>query len=154
MEFKDPRHQNLFILAGYLLNLPRNYKHFDMQTYIRDPEYGGQGGALESDLLKAKTVPECGAVACAVGHCIDAGFKPKKERHWFTGEMGIDWKATSEKYFVDPVSDAWGWMFSSYWSDVDNTPQGAALRICWYITNGLPDNWDDQMSGDAPLCYR
>lgn len=160
MIFKNPKHQNLFKLAGYLLNLPKNYKHFDMASHV----YAGDtsdysDNQIELLLLNKVKVYDCGAVACAVGHCVDAGFDPVKsvDENWWSGrkDICIDWSKTAEKYFVDSISnDAWDWMFSGEWDRVDNTPHGAAMRICWYITNGLPDNWEDQMYGDAPLCYR
>lgn len=48
----------------------------------------------------------------------------------------------------------WDWCFGSMWSDVDNTVHGAADRIEYMMTHGVPDNGDEQRYGEAPLSYR
>jgi hypothetical protein len=45
------------------------------------------------------------------------------------------------------------YLFGSDWVHEDNTPTGAAKRIRYFVANGLPENWKDQMSGKAPLSY-
>lgn len=87
----------------------------------------------------------CGTCGCAVGHgtlCIE----PRNGRE--------DWDDYCYRVFgITPCSPEWGWMFNGSWYSADNTPQGAAARIDWYLANGIPDDWYDQMLGAAPLCY-
>ena len=51
-------------------------------------------------------------------------------------------------------SAEWQWLFCAPWTKIDNTPEGAALRIEWLLKNGLPENWQEQMCGLDPLCYK
>ena len=46
------------------------------------------------------------------------------------------------------------WVVSGYWAEVDNTREGAALRIDYLIDTGLPENWCEQINGTAPLTYK
>ena len=125
---------NLRRLAVYLRALPEGYEHFDMKRYRSDYE-----------AASAKPLG-CGTVACAVGHAPfalpDCPILP-----------GMTWGGYSSAYLTDE-RDAWRWCFNYWWVDTDNTAKGAADRIDWLLNRGLPKDWNEQMWGHAPLCYR
>lgn len=175
VKLTQKQRDNLFKLAGYLLNLPKNYKHFDMATCrsrvprkVRVRDWWGEGYKLVeqrghayaftelagTEINNEKNLTECGAVACALGHCADAGIKPL-----ITCGL-IDWKETAGKLFgaysgtYATYQDIWLWLFSGSWEHTDNTPHGAAMRICWLLANGLPNDAHGQRLGKAPLCYK
>lgn len=50
-------------------------------------------------------------------------------------------------------SEVWDFLFCGRWDNVDNTPKGAAKRIHYFLTNGLPENADQQRYGQAELSY-
>lgn len=132
-EISEFQRANLEKLAAYLEGLPDDYDHFDMGCYH------SQSAGL------TKEVASCGAVACAVGHGLAAGI-PSMPEDW-------DWGRYSHRAFT-PAGGFWIWCFSYDWEHVDNTPHGAAKRIRWLLEKGLPENWQDQMNGRAPLCYK
>jgi hypothetical protein len=47
----------------------------------------------------------------------------------------------------------WNYLFASQWVHVDNTLEGAIARARWVNRHGLPDNWENQIIGKAPLPY-
>lgn len=89
-------------------------------------------------------VSECGSVGCLVGHGPLAGIKS------MPGEF---WRDYSHRVFLSS-RDEWNWCFNQTWFLVDNTPSGGAKRILWLLEFGLPENWEAQMDGRSPLCYR
>lgn len=143
MKFKNPKHQNLFKLAGYLLRLPKNYSRFNMNIY-----HSG-----DDERVPPKN---CNAIACALGHSLDVGFKPVAYPELY--DNLVDWTATANKHFLSgddkQQDDEYMWLFAGNWARTDDTPHGAAMRMCWLITNGLPDNYLKQLNGIDPLCYR
>lgn len=125
---------NLRKLAGYLLsgNLRAN---FDMLDYS---EWGS--GRPEK--------VSCGTIGCFAGHGPDAGIEK------LAGEL---WPEYIRRQFGIPRGargGVWYWCFASNWSTADNTPEGAARRALWMLEYGVPDDWESQMCGDAPLCYQ
>lgn len=114
---------------------------FDMQHFC---EHSCQPGSESRRLWNVTT--HCGSVGCAVGHatlCVE----PKRPTEDWAGYMhrvlGIrDWTAQEE------------WLFHGGWADVDNTAEGAAARIDWFLNFGVPDDAQGQLLGRAPLCYR
>jgi hypothetical protein len=88
----------------------------------------------------------CGSVGCAIGHGPYAGI----EKH--SNDLWVEY---SERAFgLDRYSKEWRWCFSEAWSDVDNSPEGAAGRIRYYLECGLPKDWDEwvwkHISPDLP----
>lgn len=136
----DEQRANLAKLADYLAALPADYEHFDMSSFYADEK--GYGYSLLSQ--RAKT-PACGTVACAAGHGIAAGVPARDEDH----DM---WYLYSTRAFC-PEGGAWDWCFEGDWEVTDNTPAGAAARIRYLLSKGLPDNYLDQIMGYAPLSY-
>ena len=95
--------------------------------------------------------PECGSVGCPVGTCTVLDVENVINN--FTDSDGeINFGVWSED-FTGLYRGEWSWCFGNPWSETDNTPIGAALRIEWLLNNGLPVNWKNQMYGDDELCY-
>jgi len=147
--------KNLIILAEYLYNLKPDYSHFDMGTYFSGDYYEGlaYSDELEFDYSEFnRELHKCGTVACALGHAPSLAdkfpeFKPK---------LGEDWEEYSDRVFgLDDYenTDEWEWCFGAEWSNIDNTPQGAAKRIIQLVTKGLPDDHNAQLHGEAPISY-
>jgi len=102
-----------------------------------------RSGNLQAEFDMGGYSDHCGSVGCAVGHGPYAGI-PKNEEEL--------WHSYSDRVFVESIR-AESWMFDADWELVDNTPEGAAARIEWFLEHGVPDNWVQQLEGDAPLCY-
>lgn len=58
-----------------------------------------------------------------------------------------------EEGYLPNIKEIW-WLCHVLWEKVDNTREGAALRIDYLLDTGLPEDWRDQMNGKSPLCYR
>lgn len=119
---------NLLKLADYLATLPDDYEQFDMSEYMAERD-----GETFDPYERSK--PVCGTVACAVGHGPAAGIR-------IYGDL--DWSDYADRVFGVFKEDIFGWdyMFSSTWSETDNTPKGAAARIRTYVALGhTPDDW-------------
>ena len=50
---------------------------------------------------------------------------------------------------VDYLSNLFAFLFSSEWTWVDNTPQGAANRIMYYLEKGFPIELRDYITYDS-----
>jgi hypothetical protein len=102
------------------------------------------GDYSQNDL--AVRTQTCGSVGCAVGNAT-----------YIVGRKNINegWGEYSGRLFdISDGSDEWEWCFSGAWAPTDDTPAGAADRIEILLNCGLPENWEEQMDGSAPLCYR
>lgn len=126
--------KNLKKLADYLEVLPQDYAHFDMGYYFDSPD-----SYLEDPWeISKKDYHTCGTVACAIGHS-PLLFKCGNIDSWddlAREKFGI----SVSSWMYDDTE--WDFLFSSSWSIVDNTAQGAGKRINWFLENGLPDEWD------------
>jgi hypothetical protein len=125
--------ENLQRMADYIRTVPQS--EFTMSTFRVNPNDIGH---------------QCNTVGCVVGHCTILDKNPLPI-YSDTGE--INFYLWSEQFTGLEELFMWDWCFSSRWCVVDNTTNGAALRIKWLLKNGLPENWFDQMEGEAPLCY-
>jgi len=148
----EQHRKNLKQLADYLLSLPKDYKSFDMQQFV---ETQGSETDIEKRLIEGETVPQCGAVACAMGHSTDAGLSVSS---YMDGES-IDWRQTGiDLYGVDSVrtGEAWDWAFSSDWADLDNTPQGAGKRILYLLSEHYAGEefWEVFQSHNPKQAYK
>lgn len=139
---------NLKRLADFLYDpsIPKHY--FDMGTFqLRTNNPLGYLGVDGKEVLPYQVEPECNTIACAAGHGKAAGCGSR-----FPGE---DWGNYVERTFgTEPSSQAFIWLFAHEWTDRDNTPIGAAQRIYWYLTRGIPDQLYDYINGTIPLPYR
>lgn len=127
---------NLQRMADFLKTVPQ--EKFNMEYFRKE----------NSDLGSK----DCKSVGCAIGWCTVLDDEENIPRD-VDGDIIFDkW---SEKFTgLDPELEEWDWCFSLIWSEVDNTPIGASKRIQWLLDHGLPENWEDQKEGEAPLCYQ
>ena len=124
---------NLQRMADHIRTIPQ--EAFNMEGYRK-----GQDLTIK-----------CDSVGCAVGHCPVLDPNPDKiPRH---KDGGIDYTEWSFNFTGLDINQ-WAWCFSTDWTDADNTPEGAALRIEWLLSHGLPEDWYEQLKGMAPLCYK
>jgi hypothetical protein len=134
IELSDFQRENLKKLADYLLKGELKAE-FGMRRFTDD----------DNDFNA-----NCGTIGCAVGHGPYAGIEKHK---------GETWPQYSHRCFIEFGKDpkrniAWEWCFSGYWTDIDNSPQGAGKRILILLNKGLPKNWRDQIHGDVKLEYK
>jgi len=131
---KAKQKENLQKLARYLTRLPK-LKHpkadFDMRAFTPDVGFN--------------VVVNCGTVGCAAGHGPYAGVRKFKNEHWR--------KYVRRAFGVPPNPRVFEWLFGHEWERTDNTPQGAAARIRWYLKHGVPGDAGAQRWGTEPLCY-
>jgi len=119
-------------MADHLRTIPQEL--FDMEGYRK-----GQDVTIK-----------CDSIGCAVGHCPVIDPNPDKIPRCEDGD--IDYMGWSMAF--TGLNDAeWDWCFSTDWTEVDNTPKGAALRIEWLLSHGLPKDWHEQLAGITPPCY-
>lgn len=117
-------HRNrLMKLANLLDMVPK--KSFDMRTY-RTGSYGDHH------------VP-CGTAGCAVGWA--PSIMTERQLGSVLDHDGeISFPKVSERHLgINIDSFLWSFLFSAYWSKVDNTAKGAAARIRYFLNHGLPD---------------
>jgi hypothetical protein len=125
--------ENLQRMADHIRTVPQDMFHMQ---YFR---------------LSKEDTHECNSVGCGIGHCtiLDPKPLPRVDRC-----RNIDFKKWSERFTgIDYEDVKWMWCFAGSWFDIDNTPTGAADRIEWLLNHGLPEDWEEQLSGQAPLCY-
>jgi hypothetical protein len=123
--------ENLQRMADYIRTVPK--EKFSMIFYR----------------TKGQDSRECNSIGCVIGHCTVLDPRPLPIDPF--GNIEFDeWSFD----FTGVDSSEWGWCFHSDWSTRDNTPTGAADRIEWLLNHGLPKNWEEQMRGYEPLCYK
>jgi len=137
-------------MKNEMINGVNRYNLKKLSDYLKGPlraefhmeDYGMSG--------IADTAMSCGTVGCAVGHGPFAGIDKIR---------GECWRDYSRRVFVDDDLDSdtdntWDWLFDGSWIDTDNTSKGAAARIDWYLTHGVPGDYLSQTIGTAKLCYK
>ena len=133
----EQQRANLKKLADYLAALPEGYGHFNMWVYMKH-----NGDEVNPQDLDTICYP-CGTVACAAGHGPAAGIA--------VPEGVDDWNSYCHEVFdADPLGEAaqqsvYTWLFTGAWKDTDNTPQGAAKRIYYYLEHDVPHNYTKQL---------
>ncbi len=123
--------QNLVKLASHLRSLPTGYEGFNMSYYSARWEDGEVTGLEPSEA-------ECGTVACAVGHGPAAGVAARPREGW-------------TQYQYRAFGNLHAALFAADWTGTDNTPHGAAARICWLLNS--PELADDLRSECCPSLY-
>jgi len=116
----DLHRHNLSILADYLLKLPIDYPHFDMDFYNLDDDFSPERLVGRSS---------CGSAACAVGHVP------------YTGIIGWEtcdnWNDVSDEILgIGVSSSAYRFLFNGWHIDC---PWQAAWRIRHYLETGQTD---------------
>jgi len=97
-----------------------------------------------------EVTPECDSVGCIIGHCTVLDKRPLPRL--LNGD--IYFYSWAEEFTGLPMrSSASRYLFSPDWADTDDTPKGAAKRIRFFLKNGLPNDWLEQIFGEAPLSY-
>ena len=119
-------------MADHIRTIPQ--RMFDMGTYREGQEI----------------TPECNSIGCAIGHCTVLDPNPDDIPRWGGGRIEYGWWSFN---FTRLGVNQQKWCFDSHWTLADNSPEGAALRIEWLLSHGLPKDWRRQMIGKAPLCY-
>ena len=126
---KQIHKQRLKRLAEYLLTkVPR--EKFDM-AFFRNGEHNRH---------------ICSTAGCALGWA-PAIMLPSTHRKYLRSEEVYEsinklYHIIGEKYFgIEPFHDSeiWDYLFSYSWSRIDNTPQGAAARILYFLDHGIPN---------------
>lgn len=150
----------LLKLSDYLRNLPPE-RTFSMDTFY-DSSYTGGGDATDMEV--------CGTAACAVGHyaimegfdVTSSGVKPVVvTEDWFqkteeyVNVIRMDWCTFVEKEIGVPTvwldTPIFDWLFGSDWTGEDNTPEGAAARIDYFLAHGVPEDFVHQEISDYPI---
>ena len=129
---------NLEKLAAYLESIPTDYEHFSMRSYLEI-----DGAHIYMIDSSEELLRRCGTVACAVGHGPAAGIASLPYENW---------DCYSDRVF-GLSHDEWSWCFSSQWSGIDDTPQGAAKRIRYMLEYGVPASAFDQKRGFSPYMF-
>jgi len=124
--------ENLKLMADYIETIPQD--RFDMDNFRT-------GESVKH---------ECNSVGCVLGHCTILDKRPLPMSY----SGNINFSAWSLDFTgLDPNSDEWDYLFSSFWTYGDKTPIGAANRIRHFLEKGLPKDGRAQMLGRAPLSY-
>ena len=119
------RRANLTVLAGFLERAVPP-PEFSMYNYI---SIRGNSDRLR---LPANCTPEvyvCGTVACAAGHGPLAGIEALPHETW---------SEYTQRAFSGPDPNVFFYLFAADWTDIDDTPKGAAARIRRYLSEGMP----------------
>jgi hypothetical protein len=136
--------EDLKKLADYLYKLPEDYSHFDM-WFLRynstTPENTGMCSGM-SDIVFTEL--SCGTVACAAGHAPLAGIDCDEFENYSDLIGYLTNGGDSLVYY---------WLFATEWSEVDNTPVGAAARIYIALDRGIPTDAKQQAKGEVSACY-
>lgn len=135
----DEQRGNLAALAEYLESGPA--LRFDMARFAAD----GERHEIDPEAML-----RCGTAACALGHGPFAGLPAKRQEEWKDYAFRVFGVGPTD---IGSQSPAFLWMFGGAWAEIDNSPDGAAARIRWFLRNGVPPDSDEQQMGDAPLCY-
>lgn len=124
--------ENFERLAAHLENLvPPPEFSMRLFTNLLDGE--------DREYMATGQIPACGTVACAAGHGPVAGILDPDAEDWneyvernFLGEP-VDGKFDNNRIYR--------WCFSCSWTDIDNTPTGAAKRIRYMLAHGIPEHF-------------
>lgn len=156
----EPEHfANFTKLADFLAALPVDYKYFHMGSYaearVEDPDNPGFKKYAyfdPKDVDRPTDEWSCSTTACALGHGPAAGVHTPHL-------ASFGWASYAEVCFGTSVANdtrphVYGWCFSGLWDTIDDTPQGAALRIRYMLRNGLPEDHEDQLNGEADYLFK
>ena len=129
---------NLLKLAEGIAGIPEEF--FKMSTF-RSRDEDQMHISLEG----------CGSVGCAVGWGpFIKGLGIKKNHIDSCNHFAF--MTYDEDLFFNNYN-YWEWCFDGDWGKVDKTARGAALRIQELVYNGLPKNWRQQLTRQAPYMF-
>lgn len=145
LDIGSKQQKNIRLLANFLSKLPLVYSNFDMSRYRCEIELGDRfrsfGDNVPPISLKPvkdpSTLHTCGTSGCAIGHApmVYGVTKPHKDEDWtdYSYRFLFD---LPDAYVASNTQDkVWEWCFSGEWVDNDNTPQGAAKRMMYFLNN-------------------
>jgi hypothetical protein len=142
--------KNLEILSTHLKKV--SAVKFDMTFFIQNIEqtedYLSRFRAAVDTTIITIGAPDynaCGTVCCAAGHGPNAGIDPLP---------GENWGTYIDRCFAAPAdSPLFDWLFDGGWADVDNTPEGAAARIDYFLEHGIPADFEGVRRLESAQAY-
>jgi hypothetical protein len=125
----EEQRANLKKLADFLATSPLIRGKFHMGWFTNT---NIDGFVHDPDLFYEH---KCGTSACALGWAPYAtGIAPYDNVCW------VDYGAS---VLGSGSDDVYEWLFADNWKRIDNTPDGAAWRINYYLEQGLPPMFTD-----------
>lgn len=119
MNYRD----NLAKLADGILRIPSD--NFDMEHFSSSNDADENG---------------CGSCGCIIGHAPSI---------LHISKVGYDWDDYSEHITgLTSYSLGWSWMFDYDWKFLDNTTEGAAFRMRFFLKHGVPEFFPYYHAGD------
>lgn len=148
---RTPEQQdNLLKLAAYLKTL-EDPKVFDIEGYARRLAQEDDGTVhyqnVEFNIVELINLtndhpPQCGTVCCAIGMTPfvfpEAVQKFVQDNPYEASQYWVGWHTLSQHLFGKMHEEYWAWMFEYFWGRIDNTPEGAALRIEYFVLAKRP----------------
>ena len=122
--------KNLLLLADFLDKLPQEL--FNMK-YYRLNENG--------ERVEFYSKNDCGTIGCALGWAAASGIPELEIEHFPKKGTRLSWLMYSEAVFGFISENTFDYLFSEYWTEVDNSPSGAAKRIRQVVNFGVPEGW-------------
>ena len=105
------------------------------------------------DVLEREGLPEC-----VDGFDMEKVISPCGTMRCLYGDILLILKKHDKRvpdmYVGSKDFKIFSYLFSSYWKHTDNTLEGAIARARYVDKFGVPDNWEAQIVGDAPLSYK
>jgi len=87
---------------------------------------------------KQKDLHTCGTAGCAIGWA--PAIMTNEEFSDCTYSCGnIDFDKVSEHFGFKTLNRSWRFLFDCSWKHIDDTPEGAAARIRYFLDKGLPE---------------
>lgn len=143
--------ENLLRMVEFLKTIPE--EKFEMSCYRLSETTGMANENAVST--------ECNTAGCALGWCTVLDPKGVEKHRVYNSELfaegEIEFADWSEDFTgLNMHSTEWHWCFGVTWAKYDNTPLGAAERIMFLLTYGVPDRFikDDYDSYDLVSLYK
>ena len=129
---------NLKLLADWLI---LNKDRLEEEHSFHMDHFRGNRAANGWVTPLLNSSPSCGTVGCALGWGPNTGIPALVPLHL---GKDFDWGEYSLGIFgLDDCDPDFDWCFSSDWSEFDNTPKGAGVRILYLLENIVDDNlWE------------
>ena len=128
--------------------LPKvNKPVFEYLIWWLKNEYPKQPDGFHMQEFECAIDGVCGTVRCLSGWLYHLYEIPMDSINDYDQELyGTSFKEESEL-------PHWEWCFGADWSLTDNTIEGGIKRIEIILEDKIPENWYEQMTGEAPVEY-
>ncbi len=139
IKITNAQESNIRKLSSYALNLPEDYKHFDMDDFCISDDTFQPSPVEAKEILKATCNGVCGTAGCLLGHGPVAGIAPRRDEGWndySTRAFG----AYRDSGWYSDVSREWLWCFGMTWG---NNPADGALRLQYWLDYGVPKGFPE-----------